>query len=140
MSWPSNHVPKYRKHRASGQAIVTVAGQDHDQYDPSSYRRAIHRACDIAFPPPEPLAQRERETEKQYLARLAESEQIQLAKWQSEQRWAPNQLRRAAATEMRKKFGLDAAQVILGHAAADVTQVYAERDAEKAREVVRQMG
>jgi integrase len=111
-----------------------------DQYDPSSYRRAIHRACDIAFPPPKSLAQREGETEKQYLARLTEAQQIQLAKWQSDQRWSPNQLRHAAATEIRKKFGLEAAQVILGHAAADVTQVYAERDADKARAVVRQIG
>jgi len=29
MSWSSNHVPKYRKHRASGQAIVTIRGRDH---------------------------------------------------------------------------------------------------------------
>src|SRR5829696_4550498 len=28
MSWASNHLPKYRKHRASGQAIVTVGGRD----------------------------------------------------------------------------------------------------------------
>ena len=29
MPWPSNHLPKYRKHRASGQAIVSISGQDH---------------------------------------------------------------------------------------------------------------
>ncbi len=46
---------------------------------------------------------------------------------------------RPAATEIPKKFGL-VAEVILGQAAADVTQVHAERDAEKAREVVRPMG
>ena len=42
--------------------------------------------------------------------------------------WAPNRLRHTRATEVRKQFGLEAAQVILGHAKADVTQVYAERD------------
>src|SRR5262249_5478871 len=41
--------------------------------------------------------------------------------------WHPNQLRHTAATEIRAKFGLDAAQAVLGHAKADVTQVYAER-------------
>ncbi len=56
------------------------------------------------------------------------------------QEWSPNQLRHTAATDIRKRFGLEAAQVILGHAAADVTQVYAERDAAKAREVVKQIG
>lgn len=29
MSWSSNHLPKYRKHRASGQAIVTICGRDY---------------------------------------------------------------------------------------------------------------
>ena len=48
--------------------------------------------------------------------------------------------RHTKATEIRKRFGLDAAQVILGHSFADVTQIYAERDAEKAREVARAIG
>lgn len=110
------------------------------QYDPNSYRQAVHRACDRSFPAPEPLCRREGETAKQHRERLSEEERAALAKWQSEQRWSPNQLRHAAATEIRKKFGLEAAQVILGHAAADVTQVYAERDADKARDVIRQIG
>ncbi|BBO35556.1 tyrosine-type recombinase/integrase [Lacipirellula parvula] len=29
MPWPANHLPKYRKHRASGQAVVTLSGRDH---------------------------------------------------------------------------------------------------------------
>ncbi len=111
-----------------------------NQYTPGSYRRAIHRACDLAFPSPAPLGQQEDETVRQHLARLTEAQRSQLAKWQSDQRWSPNQLRHTAATKIRKEFGLEAAQVILGHAAADVTQVYAERDAEKAREVIRKIG
>ena len=47
-------------------------------------------------------------------------------------RWSPNRLRHSAATEIRKRFGLEAAQVVLGHSAADVTQIYAERDMQKA--------
>jgi integrase len=42
--------------------------------------------------------------------------------------WHANQLRHSAATEVRQRFGLEAAQILLGHAKADVTQVYAERD------------
>lgn len=111
-----------------------------DGYDTSSYRRAIHRACDLAFPAPEPLCRRNSETLKQWHSRLTPQQRLQLAVWQSAQRWSPNQLRHTAATLVRKQFGLEAAQVVLGHAAADVTQVYAERDADKAREVVRQIG
>jgi site-specific recombinase XerD len=54
--------------------------------------------------------------------------------------WSPNRLRHSFATYVRKKFGLEAAQVLLGHASADVTQVYAERDHELAARVVKKVG
>ena len=54
--------------------------------------------------------------------------------------WHPHQLRHAAATEIRARFGLEAAQTVLGHAKADVTQVYAERDLARAHEVIREIG
>ncbi len=75
-------------------------------YSTTSYRRAIHRACERA----------------------------------GIEQWSPNRLRHAAATEIRSRFGLEAAQVILGHSRADVTQVYAERDLAKAEAVVREVG
>jgi integrase len=55
-------------------------------------------------------------------------------------RWAPNQLRHGVATRVRREYGLEAAQVVLGHAKADVTQVYAERDAKLAAGVMRAIG
>ncbi len=54
--------------------------------------------------------------------------------------WAPNRLRHAAATEIRKKFGLEAAQVVLGHSQANITQIYAERDQELACRVAAVVG
>jgi integrase len=102
------------------------------RYDVNSYRRAIHRACDKAFPWPE-LGGRK-------LASLTDVEKAELAKWQSAHRWSPNRLRHTAATEIRKKFGLEAAQVVLGHATASVTQVYAERDLALAARVAREVG
>jgi len=54
--------------------------------------------------------------------------------------WTPNQLRHTRATEVRKLFGLEAAQVVLGHAGAFITQVYAERNATKAKEVALKTG
>jgi len=56
------------------------------------------------------------------------------------ERWSPNRLRHSAGTEIRRRYGLEAAQVVLGHAKADVTQVYAERDIELARRVIREVG
>jgi integrase len=55
-------------------------------------------------------------------------------------RWHPNQLRHTTATRIRRLYSLEAAQVVLGHAKADVTQVYAERDLSKAHEIMGQIG
>jgi integrase len=54
--------------------------------------------------------------------------------------WTPLQLRHTAATVVRARYGLEAAQVVLGHARADVTQVYAERDLTKAHAVMAEIG
>jgi integrase len=54
--------------------------------------------------------------------------------------WAPNQLRHAAATEIRAKHGLEAAQVILGHSQVKTTQLYAEVNADRGKEIARQVG
>jgi integrase len=54
--------------------------------------------------------------------------------------WHPNQLRHTFASEVRRRYGLEAAQALLGHARADVTQVYAERDLTLALRVAAEMG
>jgi integrase len=54
--------------------------------------------------------------------------------------WSPHRLRHTFATEVRKQFGLEAVQVCLGHAAAQVSEIYAERDFAKAAHVARQIG
>ena len=54
--------------------------------------------------------------------------------------WRPNRLRHSRATEIRRRYGLEAAQVALGHSRADVTQVYAERDLALAERVAREIG
>ena len=51
-----------------------------------------------------------------------------------------NRLRHSAATEIRRQFELEAAQVTLGHATADVSQIYAERDLTLAVEIMRKIG
>jgi len=89
-----------------------------DSYDTASYRHAVNRAV-----------------EKLNADRLrADPKGVKV------EDWSPNQLRHTAGTEIRKKFGLEAAQVVLGHSSADITQVYAERDQKLAAEVVKQIG
>jgi len=54
--------------------------------------------------------------------------------------WCPAQIRHTKATELRKQHGLEAAQVVLGHARADVTQIYAERNIALAKKIALQTG
>ena len=93
-----------------------------DRYTTNTYRRAIHRAVD--------LANRKRKEDVKETG--VEAELLP--------KWSPNRLRHTAATEIRKQFGLEAAQVALGHASADVSQIYAERDLTLAAEVARKIG
>jgi integrase len=54
--------------------------------------------------------------------------------------WHVNQLRHSHATKVRRLYGLEAAQVSLGHSEASVTEVYAERDLALAERVAREVG
>lgn len=54
--------------------------------------------------------------------------------------WHPNQLRHSVATEVRKHFGLEAVQAVLGHKNMVVSEVYAEKNLALAAEVMRKIG
>ena len=54
--------------------------------------------------------------------------------------WSPNRIRHTAATRIRRAYGLDAAQVVLGHANAEVTEVYAAANTARAIEVMGALG
>jgi integrase len=111
-----------------------------EKYDRGSYGLVIDRACDRAFPPPGDLARRAGESVARWWGRLTESQRVDVRVWQKAHRWHPNQLRHSFATRVRKEHGLEAAQVLLGHARADVTQVYAEKNHELAAAVAAKIG
>lgn len=113
-----------------------------EHYATASYRRAIWYACDRAFPPPAPLARMAGETTRQWEARLKREHLWKdLLAWRCEHRWHPHQLRHTAATVLRREFGLEAAQLTLGHSSATVTDaVYAERDRAKVIEIMKRVG
>ncbi len=54
--------------------------------------------------------------------------------------WTPNQLRHSAATAVRRDFGLEGAQLVLGHANAKTSEIYAERDMAKGAEIALLIG
>lgn len=83
-------------------------------YDINSYRRAIHYAI-VA-------ANKLRKADEQI------------------PRWCPLQIRHTAGTAVREKFGLDGAQVFLGHKHLRVSEVYAERNKNVGRMIANHMG
>jgi integrase len=56
------------------------------------------------------------------------------------EQWSPGQLRHNSGTSIRQQHGIEAAQIILGHAQLGTTQVYAERDMALGIRVARQVG
>ena len=97
----SKPVPKSSKHKSRKPGIG---------YTTESYGRAIDYACDKVWPVPEGAKKEE------------------ASAWKAKYWWAPNQLRHSAATKIRKQYGVEAAQVILGHSSIVMTQHYAEKD------------
>ena len=103
-----------------------------NRYEVAAYRRAIHRACDRAFLHPA-LSNRD-------WRKLDEAQRSELKQWRKSHQWGTNRLRHATATMIRKRFDLDAARVILGHASANVSEIYAERDLSRGVSVARLIG
>lgn len=126
--------------------VATPRKAPGEHYTASSYRRAIQRATEQAFPPPEHLRPRilpngRMESLRTFRARLTAAEKLELAAWHRHHNWHPHQLRHTAATIIRREFGLEAARIALGHSSALVTDaVYAERDRERVVEVMRKIG
>jgi integrase len=124
--WPSHEkckdkIKRNRNRRSFG-----------DHYSAEAYRRAIARGCDLAFPHPT-LSELSRDE-------MSEAQLLEVASWRRLHRFHPNRLRHTAATRIRREYGLEVAQVILGHAKLGTTQVYAEKNADVARTVMSEIG
>ena len=93
-----------------------------ERYTKDSYYRAIQRACDKADA-----------ATKEAKGLPADSERII-------PRWHPHQLRHNFATNIRKRFGIEAARILCGHKSMAVTEVYSEIDRAKVASIVAKVG
>lgn len=109
-------------------------------YSVPSYRRAIARACEKAFPPPEPLAQREGESKNKWHARLTADQMRALKAWQAQYSWHPHQLRHNAGTRICDEFDLETVQSVLGHSTESMARHYARKSVRKAVKAMREIG
>ena len=114
---PNRKTPVYpselraRERRKQAKQQVASKRPLRDRYDVDSYRRAIT-----------------------YGIKKAGQAGIEIPHWH------PHQLRHTRATEIRKQYGIEGAQVALGHQSADVTQVYAERNLALAMRIAQETG
>jgi hypothetical protein len=114
-----------------------------ERYMKDAYRVAIARACDKAFPHPkiaEAQGKRLTRAGRRELAAWCQEYRDELKDWRRAHAWNPHRLRHTRGTEIRRTYGLEAAQVVPGHAKADTTEIYAERDAAKARDIMAAIG
>jgi integrase len=102
---------KVKPKRRPGQKFLTTA-----------YNRAVARACERAFNMPKDGTPEERKA------------------WRAANGWHVNQLRHAAATDLRRRFGIETARTVLGHSELSVTEIYAERDLTSATAIMREVG
>lgn len=127
---PMTPSQKARKPKAS------PAVEPGQRYRVSSYGTAVRKGCEKAYNMPREL--------RNVSTKLPDAEreplQAKARAWREEHTWHPHQLRHTAATEIRRTFGIEAAQVVLGHASLSVTEIYAERDRKLAAEVMQQLG
>ena len=92
------------------------------RYTTHSYGRSVGYGCAKQWPIPDGASREE------------------AAAWRERWWWTPNQLRHAAATRARRDYGIEAAQVLLGHSEIAVTQVYAEKNLEAGKRIALQIG
>lgn len=98
------------------------------RYTAASYSQAIGYACLRAFPHPPDVAPDTAEAWRR-------DHPTEAAAWDTSHRWRPNQIRHLVATEVRRRFGLEAARIVCGHATSSTTEVYyAEANADQAAE------
>jgi integrase len=115
------------------------------RYRVNSYAHAIKYACEKLYPLPQHLRRKVIENGKleardTWRKGQMPEQKAEIKAWRADHSWHPHQLRHSAATNLRKTFGLEPAQVILGHKTLTVTQVYAEKNIETAMRIMAEVG
>jgi hypothetical protein len=118
------------------------------RYNVAAYRRAIARGCEMAFEIPDEIREPRTKAAIEAEAKLPDDVRAKRkterakarVKWRAEFVWHPHQLRHTAATRLRKEYGLEAAQVILGHKTLSVTEIYAEKNVAAAQKIMGEVG
>jgi integrase len=107
-----------------------------DHFTVVSYRRAIERACEIAFEMPDEL----RLIPIGLSADERERRRRDAAQWRDAHCWHPNQLRHTFGTQARREGGIETSRILLGHTSIATSEIYAEPDRTAAQTVIAKIG
>lgn len=128
----SRTIPMYASHMPERRALKR--GKRHgagDCYTTDSYRRAIWRACEMAWPHP---------TIKGPASKRTPEERRELADWHAAHHVNPHQLRHAASTSIAERVSLEMARMLLGHADVATTMRYTHVTEDRAAQAAAQVG
>jgi integrase len=107
-----------------------------DHYTVASYRRAIERACELAFGMPDDL----RIIPIGLPAGEEKRRRREAAQWRKEHCWHPNQLRHTFGTQARREGGIETSRILLGHTSIATSEIYAEPDRTTAQKIIAEIG
>ncbi len=125
--------PIFSPRRADGRSAKRTGPKaPGERYNRCGPAHAIARACAFASPHPT-LGGKSRR-------KLSPAERADVTRWNASHRWVLAQLRHAKATALREQFGLDVAQVVLGHAKPTMTAHYSAAAIAHAVDAMRQAG
>lgn len=116
-----------------------------DRYNKNTYNRAVQRGCEQAFDMPADLREvarfvaRMKDLSAEERDKLKAKMHSDAAAWHLKYCWSPNQLQHSRATAIREQFGIEAAQMVLGHSDPRVTEIYAERDFATAARIMQEI-
>ncbi len=117
-------------------------------YTRNTYRQAIVRACEKAFPLPRHLAKTKvkgrkgmrLQTKAEWHARIGPEGVKEVELWKEKHQWTPHQLRHTAGTQLREEYGIEMTREILGHSSPRMTEIYAESSHKNAVEIMKKFG
>ncbi|HEV8066968.1 MAG TPA: site-specific integrase [Planctomycetaceae bacterium] len=107
-----------------------------DHFTVASYRRAIERACEIAFGMPDHL----RIIPMGLPADEEKCRRREAAQWRKGHCWHPNQLRHTFGTQARREGGIETSRILLGHTSIATSEIYAEPDRTAAQKMIARIG
>jgi len=137
--WPS-HDPARRRDRRRSRGAPAREEMLQERYTTAAYRRAVQRACELAWPLPERLRRHKGEKGSAWRTRIGADGVAAVSAWRHEHLLRPHQLRHSFATRVGNRFEEQDAQRLLGHSKIATTRLYIKTHVRRGRRIIQEVG